>query len=269
MENIIAIYGKTCSLKTDVAQELSRITGFKLTNRGELATTQAKVTKTATAARLPESFHRELDAGTRQMATRDEKLMIFESAFMDAVLTGRPNVFLVHLRASDAVRATRWARRKEEGGGRTRQLGESVAERDQEDAELRARLYGAASSSTTPVLDIDTSERTAVEVALEIWETFEAKSGIQVVTDKPAMDKGAARGILPGPTTGRVKKYNAKQTPFGGYITDDRSGEDIYVHKSALAGSDFADLQQGQQVGFDIVADSFGSFKAVKVRPCP
>jgi CspA family cold shock protein len=186
---------------------------------------------------------------------------------MDAVLAGVPNVFLVHLRASDPVRNARWARRKEEGGGRTRQLGESVAERDQEDAELRARLYGSASPTAKPTLDIDTSERTAVEVALEIWETFEAKSGIQVVTDKPAMDKASARGILPGPTTGRVKKYNAKQTPFGGYITDDRSGEDIYVHKSALAGSDFAELEQGQQVGFDIVADSFGSFKAVKVRP--
>ena len=269
MENIIAIYGKTCSLKTEVAQELSIITGFKLTNRGELATTQAKVTRSGTAARLPESFHRELDAETQRMAKRNEKLMIFESAFMDAVLAGEPNVFLVHLRASDAVRNARWSHRKEAGGGRTRQLGESVAERDKEDAELRARLYGSASSTAKPALDIDTSERTAVEVALEIWDTFEAESGIQVITDKPVMDKAAARGISPGPTTGRVKKYNPTQTPFGGYITDDRSGEDIYVHKSALAGSELTELQQGQQVGFDIVADSFGSFKAVKVRPCP
>jgi cold shock CspA family protein len=80
------------------------------------------------------------------------------------------------------------------------------------------------------------------------------------------MDKGASRGILPGATTGRVKRYNAKQTPFGGYITDDRSGQDIYVHKSALTGSDFADLEPGQIVAFDIVADSFGGFKATKVR---
>ena len=75
--------------------------------------------------------------------------------------------------------------------------------------------------------------------------------------------------ISPGPSTGRVKKYNAKQTPFGGYITDDHSGQDIYVHKSALAESGFAELAQGQKVAFDIVADSFGSFKAVKVRACP
>src|SRR6185295_17342523 len=99
MENIIAIYGHTCTLKTEVAQELSRITGFKVTNRGEWATTQAKVTKTPTAAGLPETFHRELDAETRRMTERPEALMIFESAFMDAALEGIPNVFLVRLHA--------------------------------------------------------------------------------------------------------------------------------------------------------------------------
>ena len=266
MENIIAIYGKTCCLKTDVAQELSRITGFKLTNRGELATTRAKVTKTPTAAGLPESVHREIDAETLRMTARDEELMIFESAYMDAVLKGKKNIFLVHLRAADAVRNARWLRRKEDGGGRTRQLGESVADRDKEDETLRTKLYGSAASGATPALDIDTSERSAIEVALEIWEAFEAESGMQVVTDKPAMDKGAARGISPGATTGRVKRYNAKQTPFGGYVTDDRSGVEIYVHKSALAGSEFTELSPGQHIAFDIVADSFGGFKAIKVR---
>ena len=268
MENIIAIYGNTCSLKTEVAQEISRITGFKVTNRGEWATTQAKVTKTPTAAGMPEPFHRGLDEETRRMTGRDEKLMIFESAFMDAVLEGTPNVFLVRLKARDDVRDARWKKRQEDGGGRTRQLGESVAERDREDAALRARLYGSAAGSAQPVLDIDTSDRDAVDVALQIWETFEASSGIQVVTDKPAMDKGAARGISPGATTGVVRKYTPKQTPFGGYITDERSGQDIYVHKSALSDSGFTELQQGQRVAFDIVADSFGSFKAVKVRAC-
>jgi cold shock CspA family protein/cytidylate kinase len=268
MDNIIAIYGRTCSLKTDVAQELSRITGFKLTNRGEWATTQAKVTRTPTAAGLPEAFHRELDAETLRMAERDEKLMIFESAFMDAVLAGRPNVWLVRLDARDDVREARWMQRKESGGGRTRQLGESVGERDREDEALRAKLYGANAPAAKPVLDIDTSERTAIDVALQIWEAFEAVSGIQVLTNKPAMDKGAARGILPGATTGVVRRYNASQTPFGGYITDERSGQDIYVHKSALAGSELVGLEAGQRIAFDIVADSFGGFKAVKVRPC-
>jgi CspA family cold shock protein len=266
MQNIIALYGRTCTLKTEVAQEISRISGFKVVDRGEWATTQAKYLKIPTAAGLPESFHRELDAETLRMTKRDEELMIFESAFMDAVLRSVPNVFLVRLASDDKVREARWARRKEDGGGRTRQLGESIAARDKEDVELRTKLYGSPQSDAVPVLDIDTSSRTAPDVALQIWEAFEAKSGIQVVTAKPVMDKAAARGILPGTTTGRVKRYNAKQTPFGGYITDDRSGKDIYVHKSALAGGDFTDLQPGQHVEFDIVSDSFGGFKAIKVR---
>src|ERR1700687_2366546 len=167
MENIIAIYGKTCTLKTEVAQEISQITGFKLANRGEKATTEAKVTKAATAALLSEKFHRELDKETLAMAERNEKLMIFESAFMDSVLKGKANVFLVHLRAQDEVRNKRWQQRKEEAGGRTRQLGESVGARNNEDLELRKTLYGSAESGAKPALDIDTSQRSAVEVALQ------------------------------------------------------------------------------------------------------
>lgn len=266
MDNIIAIFGKTCTLKTEVAQELSQMTGFKLTNRGEKATTQAKYTRTPTAAGLSESFHRELDAETLRMAGWNERLMIFESAFMDAVLAGRPNVFLVHLRAGDAVRAERWTHRKEEGGGRTRQLGESVAARDAEDDELRRRLYGGAAAAK-PVMDLDTSGRSAAEVAREIWEAFQADSGIEVVTNKPAMERGSARGVAPGPATGEVTRYSAKAAPFGGYIKEDRSGREIYVHKSALADSGLPQLSPGMKVAFEIVADSFGGFKAQKVRP--
>ena len=58
---------------------------------------------------------------------------------MDAVLAGRKNLFLIHLRCDDAVRNARWQHRKEEAGGRTRQLGESVAARDEEDAQLRTQ----------------------------------------------------------------------------------------------------------------------------------
>lgn len=261
--NIIALYGRTCSLKTEVAEELSRITGFKVTNRGEKATTQAKYTRTPTAAELPESFHRDLDAETLRMADWKEELMIFESAFMDAVLGSRENVFLVHLKADDDVRNKRWTTRKEEGGGRTRQVGESVMARDKEDAELRRKLYGTMERPVKPVLDIDTTKRTAVEVALQIWEAYEAESGIQVVTDKPAMDKAASRGIFPGPSTGIVTRYNSKRTPFGGYIKDDRSGQEIYVHKSAVTDGE---LEPGRKVDFEIVADSFGGFKATKVR---
>lgn len=265
MDNIIAIYGPTCSLKTDVAQELSIMTGFKLTNRGEKATTEAKFTGKATAAELPVEFHRALDEETRKMAGWPEKLMIFESAFMDAVLAGMDNVFLVRLHASDSVRDERWKVRKEEGGGRTRQLGESVAARDREDQALRKALYGSTAAAK-PVLDIDTTKLSAVEVAKQIWDSFQAEAHLEVVTNKPPMDKAAARGIFPGATTGQVTRFNAQTTPFGGYLRDDKSGVEIYVHKSAASDVAGGDLTPGMKVEFEIVADSFGGFKAVKLR---
>lgn len=266
MDNIIAIYGPTCSLKSEVAQELSVMTGFKLTNRGEKATTQAKYTGKSTAHQLPVEFHRALDDETRAMTKWNEKLMIFESSFMDAVLSGMNNVFWVRLHAKDSVREQRWKVRKEEGGGRTRQLGESVTARDRDDAALRQALYGAAQSPGKPTMEVDTSERSAAEVAKQIWDTFQAEAHLEVVTTKPPMDKAAARGIFPGPATGEVTRYNAKTTPFGGYLRDDRSGQEIYVHKSATSEVTGGDLAPGMRVAFEIVADSFGGFKAVKVR---
>lgn len=265
MDNIIAIYGPTCSLKSDVAQELSQMTGFKLTNRGEKATTEAKYTRRATAAELPLEFHRGLDEETRAMAKWNEQLMIFESTFMDAVLADMPNVYLVRLHSKDEARNQRWKHRKEEGGGRTRQLGESVAARDREDAALRAKLYPGL-VAVRPVMEIDTTERNAFDVAKQIWESFQAEAKLEVVLNKPPMDKAAARGILPGPTAGAVTRFNAARTPFGGYIRDDRSGQEIYVHKSALGEIDAAQMAPGKRVVFEIVADSFGGFKAVKLQ---
>ena len=41
--NVIAIYGKTCSAKSDVARELSRMTGNKAKHPGEMITTRARM----------------------------------------------------------------------------------------------------------------------------------------------------------------------------------------------------------------------------------
>ncbi|MGI9302136.1 MAG: cold shock domain-containing protein [Gammaproteobacteria bacterium] len=266
MTQIIAIYGKTCSLKTDVSREISRMTGFKVTNRGELATTKAKVAALPTAAHLSEEAHREVDRETLRIAAMDEELLIMESAFIDNVLKDHDNVFFVHLSSRDDVRVQRWDKRKEEGGGRTRQLGESVAARDREDAELRVRLYGNEPGGVKPAVDIDTSDRSAEDVAAQILDNFHAESGVQLVpTCKPEMDKSAATGVRPGASSGVVKSYNPNRAPFGGYVTDDKSGQDVFLHKSALS-SGAAALEKGQRIDFNIVEDGFGGFKAIDVK---
>lgn len=82
---------------------------------------------------------------------------------------------------------------------------------------------------------------------------------------RPALDKTETKGVVPGPTSGVVKSYNAKRPPFGGYITDAASGVDIFVHKSAVEQAQLAKLDAGQKVTFDIVEDGFGGYKAARV----
>lgn len=79
---------------------------------------------------------------------------------------------------------------------------------------------------------------------------------------RPAMDKSAKKGVQPGPGSGVVKSYNAKRNPFGGYITDEETGADVFVHKSAVEQAGMGKLEKGQKLSFTIVEDGFGGFKA-------
>ena len=84
---------------------------------------------------------------------------------------------------------------------------------------------------------------------------------------KPAMDKTTKKGVQPGPSSGVVKVYSAKRNPFGGYITDDRSGKDIFVHRSAVEDAGLKKLDKGQRVNFQVIEDGFGGFKAASIEP--
>ena len=59
------------------------------------------------------------------------------------------------------------------------------------------------------------------------------------------MDKSASRGIRPGPSRGVIRSYTPQRPPFGGYITDETSGKDLYVHKSAVAGRRHREARSG------------------------
>ncbi len=72
--------------------------------------------------------------------------------------------------------------------------------------------------------------------------------------------------IRPGAARGTVKSYDARRSPFGGYIAEERSGKDVFVHKSALEGGDPDGLRVGQKVEFEIVEDGFGGFRAQNLR---
>jgi CspA family cold shock protein len=80
------------------------------------------------------------------------------------------------------------------------------------------------------------------------------------------MSTPSAGVICPGPTRGIVKSYNSKRSPFGGYVTDERSGRDVFVHKSAVEASKLGVLHAGLKLEFDIVEDGFGGFRAQNLR---
>ena len=63
--------------------------------------------------------------------------------------------------------------------------------------------------------------------------------------------------------TGTVKWFNA-QKGFG-FITNEQSGKDIFVHFSGIALNGFKTLEEGQQVSFDITQGPRGE-QAVNVN---
>jgi CspA family cold shock protein len=50
--------------------------------------------------------------------------------------------------------------------------------------------------------------------------------------------------------TGTVKWFN--ESKGFGFITQDDGGADVFVHFSAIQGSGFKTLAEGQQVSFDV-----------------
>ena len=57
-------------------------------------------------------------------------------------------------------------------------------------------------------------------------------------------------------TTGRVKWFN--ETKGFGFITPDDGTRDCFVHFSAISGSGFRTLVEGEQVEFDVVEGQKG-----------
>ena len=266
MSDLIAIYGKTCCLKSDVARAISRLTGYKLSSRGEAVTTQALLSKLTSGLEIDLEFHQQLDDQTRSMAGWPDPVLILESRFMDAVLHNTDNVFFVHLSSSDESRNERWHKRREEGGGRTRQIGEGVEQRDADDDTLRKTLYPDA-ESVNPKLEFDTSDGSVQSIALKIWAAYSGEDlSDLVMSGTEEMDKKQTKGLKPGPSAGEVVVYNALRNPFGGYILDDESGRNVFIHKSAVESSGLGELHVGQRVEYQIVEDGFGGFRATSIQ---
>lgn len=63
--------------------------------------------------------------------------------------------------------------------------------------------------------------------------------------------------------TGKVKWFNESKG-FG--FIEQESGEDVFVHYSAIVTDGFKTLKEGQSVEFEVTQDAKGA-KAVNVKP--
>ena len=64
---------------------------------------------------------------------------------------------------------------------------------------------------------------------------------------------------------GTVKWFNAQKGY--GFITNESTGEDVFVHFSGIAGEGYKSLEEGQNVTFDITEGNRG-LQAVNVTSC-
>ena len=66
---------------------------------------------------------------------------------------------------------------------------------------------------------------------------------------------------------GTVKWFNADKG-FG-FITNDNGGDDVFVHFSAIQGTGYKTLEEGQKVTYDVEPDPKDSRKSRAVNVCP
>jgi CspA family cold shock protein len=67
--------------------------------------------------------------------------------------------------------------------------------------------------------------------------------------------------------SGTVKWFNSEKGY--GFISNDNGGDDVFVHFSAIAGSGFKTLDEGQKVTFDIETDPKNTSKLRATNVCP
>jgi cytidylate kinase len=160
----IAIFGKSCTGKSTVADELGKLLRIQVRHCGEILKSRALLMRTPVSG-LSLEVHKSIDAETRAWAT-EPALKIVEGIFLDEVLRGLNEVLFVRLVCDTEVRGERLQLR--------RGASSSIQTRDEEDEELRRKLYPESTPplAITDNLNINTDKEPPATIVRMIIEAM-------------------------------------------------------------------------------------------------
>jgi cytidylate kinase len=158
---VIAIFGKSCTGKSTVADALGEILGAHVRHCGEILRSRA-LEMGKPVSELSSEVHRLIDAETRAWAAdRSASLKVVEGILLEE-LRGLVDILFIRLVCDTTVREARFRSR--------RGVASSITVRDNEDEQLRDELYSGqiSSSPSANILEFDTTRRLAREIAKDI-----------------------------------------------------------------------------------------------------
>jgi cytidylate kinase len=154
---VIAIYGESATGKTTVARILGIELNCSVRHCGNLVRALAKARGCSPYDLSPDE-HLRLDNETRDLAERCEGLTVVEGRFLDVILSNTKNCVLIHLTCSPERRKVR---------NKSRHVKESIESRDQEDSDLRTKLYSRLPTRRPDIeinTDLETPETTVAVI---------------------------------------------------------------------------------------------------------
>ena len=131
----IAIIGPSCSGKTKTAQALAEMLHCPVRLCGKIVRQKANEMGYTSLSQLTSDDHWLVDAESRVVVSVTDRIVI-EGRFLNFVLAGVPDVWLIALTCDDEIRAERHRIGEEFGLERY-----NAKEHDRDDARLRRMLY--------------------------------------------------------------------------------------------------------------------------------
>jgi cytidylate kinase len=180
MPTVVALFGKSCVGKSEVAEKLANHLGMPVRHCGEVVKERA-AQLSVSSAELSTAEHEAIDAETRTLVANTEHGIVVEGTFLDIVLQESSNVLFIRLTCEEDVRAKRFEARPSSKG--------TLAQRDKTDNSLREDVYKQTESELQQAISVDTTRISSVEVVSLILEILRSHDQTKHTPPLPGYDR--------------------------------------------------------------------------------